>query len=217
MPWPKSPIDPDLTIKQQRWVEAYLETGNATEAARQAGYNATEATLRVIGSQNLTKHNIRARIRERLEDEAVSATEILNTLASHVRSDITDLFDETGIIDLQTIREQGLGHLIKKIKRKRRYERDGEEMVPVDELEIEVHNPQTAAAQICKMMGWEQMPAINDRDRQAAEDVLDHFIQEVEQTEGRILNRQEALAYAKELGIPSYDRISQALASTAVQ
>lgn len=174
MPWPKSPIDPDLTIKQQRWVEVYLETGNATEAARQAGYNASETGLRVIGCENLAKLNIRKRIEERLADEAVTTTEVLNTLASHVRSDITDLFDETGLLDLQTIRERGLGHLIKKIKRRRKYEKDGEERVPVDELEIEVHNPQVAAAQICKMLGWEQMPAANEQDK-AAKQAFSHF------------------------------------------
>lgn len=158
----------DLTLKQQRWVEFYLQHGNATEAARQAGYGANEDGLRVIGCQNLTKHNIRQRIQARLSEEAITTTEALNILASQARADLTDLFDDTGILDLQTIRERGVGHLIKKIKRKRRYERNGDEVVPIDELEIEMYSSQIAIAQICKMLGWEQMPAINERDRDMA-------------------------------------------------
>jgi phage terminase small subunit len=52
-----------LTTKQQRFVDLY--SGNATEAARKAGYKASEGSLRAIGAQNLTKLNIRAAIQGR--------------------------------------------------------------------------------------------------------------------------------------------------------
>ncbi|MCK4821416.1 terminase small subunit, partial [bacterium] len=51
-----------LTDKQKAFVEAYLKTLNATEAARLAGYNATYESLRRIGSQNLTKPKVREEI-----------------------------------------------------------------------------------------------------------------------------------------------------------
>ena len=50
--------EPELSPKQRLFVEHYLANdGNATQAAIAAGYNAKNA--RVIGSQNLTKLNIR--------------------------------------------------------------------------------------------------------------------------------------------------------------
>lgn len=42
----------NLTLKQKLWLKHYIETGNATEAARRAGYQCdNEASLRVIGYQ----------------------------------------------------------------------------------------------------------------------------------------------------------------------
>ncbi|MCA9530489.1 MAG: terminase small subunit [Myxococcales bacterium] len=47
----------DLTEKQRRFVEAYVgpARGNATEAARRAGYRGSTNTLRVVGQENLLK------------------------------------------------------------------------------------------------------------------------------------------------------------------
>lgn len=46
-----------LTLKQQKWLEIYLKTGNATEAAREA-YNCNERSARQIGYENMTKLDI---------------------------------------------------------------------------------------------------------------------------------------------------------------
>ena len=44
------------SLKQQRFIDAYLETGNATEAAIAAGYKCrSRAVAQSIGSENLTK------------------------------------------------------------------------------------------------------------------------------------------------------------------
>jgi phage terminase small subunit len=51
---------PQLTLKQRRFVRAYLETGNATESARRAGYAGSDETLAVVGSENLRKPGIAA-------------------------------------------------------------------------------------------------------------------------------------------------------------
>lgn len=51
-----------LTLKQRRFLRAYLETGNATEAARQAGYKGSDDTLAALGSRNLRKPAIAAAI-----------------------------------------------------------------------------------------------------------------------------------------------------------
>lgn len=57
-----------LTEKQQRFADYFIESGNATQAAIEAGYS--ERTARNIGSENLTKPNIRAYIDQRLEELA---------------------------------------------------------------------------------------------------------------------------------------------------
>lgn len=54
-----------LTPKQQRFVSEYLKTGNATEAAKRAGYS--EKTAFRIGAENLQKPAI-ARAIERAQD-----------------------------------------------------------------------------------------------------------------------------------------------------
>ncbi len=59
-----------LTEKQRRFVEAYMgeAKGNATEAARLAGYKGDYDTLRSVGSENLTKPAIRDAIDARVDN-----------------------------------------------------------------------------------------------------------------------------------------------------
>lgn len=62
-----------MTPKQQAFVEHYAACGNATEAARQAGYSAGRA--RVIGSENLTKPAIQtalAALTEKVSSERIA-------------------------------------------------------------------------------------------------------------------------------------------------
>lgn len=87
-----------LTEKQKRFVDYYVETGNATEAARRAGYKQPQ----VQGSQNLEK--LRFFIDERLkpdEDKRIAdADEVLRYLTSVMRGEIKDTFDfDTSVRD----------------------------------------------------------------------------------------------------------------------
>lgn len=69
---------PVLTEKQRRFVEFYMgqAAGNATEAARLAGYKGNRATLQMVGLQNLSKPMIRKAIDERVEaDPAIKTRE----------------------------------------------------------------------------------------------------------------------------------------------
>ncbi len=54
-----------LTAKQQAFVDAYA--GNATDAARKAGYSGNDATLRQVGHENMMKPDIAAAIAARQE------------------------------------------------------------------------------------------------------------------------------------------------------
>ena len=64
-----------LGLKERRFVDAYLGTtrGNATQAARQAGYSGSSEVLKVQGSRLLTRANVRALIDRRLQAETRTA------------------------------------------------------------------------------------------------------------------------------------------------
>ena len=51
-----------LSVKQQKFCEYYIELGNATEAAKRAGYS--EKTAYSIGTENLKKPEIEKYIKE---------------------------------------------------------------------------------------------------------------------------------------------------------
>ncbi len=84
----------DLTPKQKAFVDYYLETANATESAKKAGYNAKSA--RQIGSENLSKPYIKAYIEERQKEidskRIASAKEIMEYFTAVMRGDEKDQF-----------------------------------------------------------------------------------------------------------------------------
>lgn len=55
-----------LTGKQERFIDYFIETDNAAEAARKAGYS--KRTANRIGSENLKKTYIQQAIKKRLEE-----------------------------------------------------------------------------------------------------------------------------------------------------
>lgn len=83
-----------LTEKQKRFIDYYIETGNATEAARRAGYS--EKTAAETGYENLRKPNIKNYIDKRLkqlEDERIAkADEVLQYLTAVMRGEEKEKF-----------------------------------------------------------------------------------------------------------------------------
>ena len=82
-----------LTPKQEAFIDYYIQTGNATEAARLAGYRAKrESTMRSIGAENLTKLDaqIQARQKELASTRIADATEVLEYLTSVMRLEKTE-------------------------------------------------------------------------------------------------------------------------------
>lgn len=78
-----------LTIKQRAFADYYIKLGNATEAARQAGYS--EKYINTNASKLLQNTTIRAHIDERLkqieDDRIASAAEVLKYLTSVLRGE----------------------------------------------------------------------------------------------------------------------------------
>lgn len=83
-----------LTPKQKDFCEYYLQTGNAAEAARKAGYS--EKTARVIGPENLSKPAISEYISKRRAemDKALIADsdEVLRFYSAVMRGEVRDQF-----------------------------------------------------------------------------------------------------------------------------
>ena len=78
-----------LTIKQQRFADEYIISGNATEAAIKAGYS--KKTANRIATENLSKLVIKSYIDERLKElsdkKIANQQEVLEYLTSVLRGE----------------------------------------------------------------------------------------------------------------------------------
>ena len=92
-----------LTPKQKAFADEYIKCGNATAAARRAGYS--EKTAEVIGCENLKKPNISEYISERLkkieEERVASADEVMRFYSSVMRGEVTDQFGLEAALDVR--------------------------------------------------------------------------------------------------------------------
>ena len=83
-----------LNERQKAFADYYIQTGNATEAAVKAGYS--EKTARSIGAENLTKPDISAYIRERLDEHSnkrvADANEVIEFYTAVMRGEVKDQF-----------------------------------------------------------------------------------------------------------------------------
>ncbi|UQS82597.1 terminase small subunit [Bombilactobacillus folatiphilus] len=81
-----------LTAKQQRFADEYIKTGNATQAALEAGYS--KKTAGVIANENLNKPYIKEYIDKQLNlihsAKIADAKEIQEFLTSVLRGDETE-------------------------------------------------------------------------------------------------------------------------------
>jgi hypothetical protein len=84
-----------LTSKQKNFIAEYLDTGNATEAAVRAYKPVKRATARAIGSENLTKPNIRGF----LEDRARGAVAVIYKLSQNAKNESVRLNASRDILD----------------------------------------------------------------------------------------------------------------------
>ena len=81
-----------LTEKQKRFIDYYIETGNATESARKAGYS--KKTAKSIGNENLTKLDffIKQKLEEKESQRIASQDEVLQYLTKVMRGEEKDQF-----------------------------------------------------------------------------------------------------------------------------
>lgn len=90
-----------LTPKQKAFADEYIKCGNATQAARKAGYS--ERAARQIATENLTKPSISEYIgirMKQIDDERVaSADEVMRFFSSVMRGEVSDQFGLEASLD----------------------------------------------------------------------------------------------------------------------
>lgn len=132
-----------LTVKQSKFINEYVISGNATQSAIKAGYS--KKTAGVIGDENLKKPYIREAIDKKLaeleEHKVASAVEVLQFLTRVMRDEETtrtvvdDIVEEIGSPIKERIRSAELigkryGLWVDKIK----HDAGKEELSKLDEL-----------------------------------------------------------------------------------
>jgi hypothetical protein len=125
-----------LSTKQQAFVECYLATWNAAEAARRAGYS--EKTARSIGAETLTKPDIQAAISARLAELKLTADEVLVRVGEQARGSIAPFLRRNAageFFGFNLSDEQPL-HLIRKLTVKTRRNRRADEEETTTSLEL---------------------------------------------------------------------------------
>ena len=128
-----------LTNKQRAFVEHYLTSWNATEAARLAGYGRkkTRENLSAIASETLANPKVKSHIERRLSEKVMAADEVLARLsfmatgfdpADYMEMVEVEAVDDegdryiTGLqvkLDLLKLQRDGFSRLIKSVKNTR--------------------------------------------------------------------------------------------------
>lgn len=140
-----------LSVKQKVFIEEYLKTFNATQAALAAGYSPD--TAHATGWENLRKPEITEAISKRLSETAMSADEVMMRLAEHARGDVGDFLTQDVnndlIIDLPKAIEAKKTKLIKKLTQKRTIRTKGDDETTEEVLtSIEMYDAQSALEKI---------------------------------------------------------------------
>jgi len=149
-----------LTPRQKRFVEAYLQTWNASEAARQAGYKGDANT---IGPRLLADVGVKNQVTARMVELSMQSEEVLRRLTEQATLNPSEFFKFTLDADGKPVSVtsinwevfQSKGYLVKKLS----YNRQGN---PV----LEFHDSQAALALIGKAHGMfvEQVNSIQHVD-----------------------------------------------------
>lgn len=142
-----------LTNRQRRFVDFYLQSWNASDAARRAGYKGDANT---VGPRLLANVGVQTQIKQRMKENAMETDEIVQRLGEQARFNLVDLLieikkpiydrdgelvEEKQVFELDWEKAKRYGHMIKSIA----HTRDG--------VKIEAYDGQTALIHIGKALG----------------------------------------------------------------
>jgi hypothetical protein len=134
----------DLSWRRRRFVENYvgISNGNATDAARRAGYSWPDRQ----GPRLLRSVVVRQAISNKVKHLAITPENVLERLQDHACADLSDFIrvgrDGTFRIDLRKAMLQGKLHVVKRIKQ----DKDGN-------VFLELHDAQIALVKLGSHFG----------------------------------------------------------------
>ena len=179
-----------LTPKQEAFVDAYIETGNASEAARRAGYSkgSIEDASDWLNPQKSPKYKpylddaIKARHEEIRSKRTATVTEVMEFLTSVMRGEITETVIVTegqgdGVSEARLIekppsisdRNKAAEHLLKRFGRPVSQEAE-EQRLRIEKLRVEAEAIATVKNHAEQSMGMLQLVDSLNRARQDRED-----------------------------------------------
>lgn len=133
-----------LSPKRRAFVDAYLANGfNGARAHEEAGYGhagTTDETRRANGSRLLADANVKAALRERMDELSITAEELAFRYTQQAQNVASEYIDGKGRVDLQGIKDAGLMHLVKKVS----YDRSGN-------VVVEFYDAQHAMGQMARV------------------------------------------------------------------
>jgi phage terminase small subunit len=138
-----------LSAKHQQFINEYLTCWNATEAYRRV-YDCSYEAANANGSKLLVNASIADELQRRIDENAMSANEVLALLASHARGDIDDYLSEDGFFDLKKARAAKRTKLIRKFKTRTTTRTMGKAKETTVETEFELYDAQAAATLLGK-------------------------------------------------------------------
>lgn len=145
-----------LTVTDLATLAEYVKTWNGTRAWMTTHPKSSYNAARASASEWLAKPNIKAAIADKLDELHMSADEAIKLHSDIARSDIGDLLDNNGLLDLREARAKGLTRLIRKIKQKtvlRIGKKEDDEDVEITEIEFEMYPADAAQDRILKLRG----------------------------------------------------------------
>lgn len=143
----------ELTDLQRRFAIAYVRTGNATRAAKEAGYHSqtgNEATWSSIGYGNLREPKVIAEIERLYMIEGMRALETIYRLSTIARGNITEFMklDTEGYahVDTQKIMDSPIAFIIKDLEITHNRDKDG--TIVRENVKLHLHDALSALDKI---------------------------------------------------------------------
>lgn len=164
-----------LTVKQEKFCNIYLETGNATEAYRQAYDcgNMKYDTIKRKANELLANGNITATLgkkQDELKEQSdIRKQDILEELKSIAFADISDYVEYDGT----TLTIKSFDELTPSQRRAIEYIRKGKHGI-----EIRLHGKSWSIDRICKMLGFDAPVVMEQKINTGFEDLSEEKIKE---------------------------------------
>src|SRR5512138_1483026 len=144
-----------LSRRDRAILNEYFRNGmNATQAWITTHPGCEYLSAKAQASKWLTRLNVQEELNRRLIVSQMSADEAIKRLSDIAASDIGDVLDNNGLLDIREAKRRGLTKLLKKIKQKTvtrigKGENDPDE--EVTEIEFEMYNAHEANRDIVKI------------------------------------------------------------------